>query len=109
MLTRDRTWHAEGVEVVSSAEEAIERANGAAELAVIGGAEIYRLVLPIADRIELTRVEADVPGDTVFPKFDRAQWHEESTGAHPADERNQYPMTFVTLDRKPRVAADSAL
>ncbi len=100
VLTRDRTWSAEGVEVVGSLDEAIERANGATELAVIGGAEIYRLVLPFAARIELTRVEADITGDTLFPDLDPATWKEVPAGAHPTDERNQYPMTFVTLERK---------
>jgi dihydrofolate reductase len=100
VLTRDRTWCAEGVEVAGSVEEALELAQGAPELAVIGGAEIYRLMLPMADRIYLTRVEAEVSGDTEFPRLDSTQWTEVRAGAHPADERNQYPATFLILDRE---------
>jgi dihydrofolate reductase len=109
VLTRDRAWHAEGVDAVRSVEQAIELAHGAAELAVIGGAEIYRLMLPIAGRIHLTRVEADVTGDTLFPELDWAQWREVEAGAHPADERNQYPVSFMILDRKagPRSVSDA--
>lgn len=100
VLTRDPAWRAEGVDVVRSVEEALRKAADAPELAVIGGAEVYRLVLPLAQRIYLTRVEADVSGDTSFPEIDFAQWREQQTGTQPADERNQYPATFVTLDRK---------
>jgi dihydrofolate reductase len=105
VLTRDRAWRAEGVEVVRSIEEALKLAQGAPELAVIGGAEIYRLVLPLADRIYLTRVEADVSGDTEFPELRAEEWTEVRTGTHPADDRNQYPATFRILDRKVRSAS----
>jgi dihydrofolate reductase len=56
--------------------------------------------MPYATRIYLTRVEADVPGDTWFPELDSTQWSETQAGAHPADERNQYPVTFLILDRR---------
>ena len=100
VLTRDRGWRAEGVQVVGSVAEALQQARDAAELAVIGGAEIYRLTLPVAGRIHLTRVEAHVVGDTVFPELDPAQWLSSQVGSLPADERNQYPMTFLTLERR---------
>jgi dihydrofolate reductase len=102
VLTRDRNWSAPGTHTVSSVAEAIERANDASELAVIGGAEVYRLVLPFADRIHLTQVEADVEGDTWFPAIDSAAWESRSEGRHPADERNAYAMEFLTLDRRDR-------
>ena len=100
VLTRDRAWHAEGVDVVRSVEEALLLVQDAPELAVIGGAEIYRIILPIAHRIYLTRVEADVVGDTLFPVLDVTEWDEVQIGAHPADERNQYPATFTVLNRR---------
>ena len=55
--------------------------------------------MPVARRIYLTRVQADVPGDTFFPAFDPAQWVDVRCDAHPADERNTYPVSFVTLER----------
>jgi dihydrofolate reductase len=78
---------------------ALTRTTGG-ELVAIGGAEIYRLVLPFARRIYLTHVHADVPGDTYFPEFDPLQWADVEYLAHPADERHAYPMTFVTLERR---------
>jgi dihydrofolate reductase len=100
VLTRDRSWSAAGVSVVHSVEEALARAAGNEELVAIGGAEIYRLVLPFARRIYLTHVQADVPGDTYFPEFDATQWADVECRMHPADERHAYPVTFVTLERR---------
>ncbi len=100
VLTRDRRWCAAGVGVVHSVEEALARAGEAEELMVIGGAEIYRLVMPFARRIYLTHVQADVAGDTFFPAFDPTQWVDVQCDAYPADERNSYPVTFVTLERR---------
>lgn len=100
VLTRDRAWSAPGVVVVHSVEEALSRAAGSSELVVIGGAEIYRLVLPFARRMYLTHVHADVPGDTFFPDFDATQWDDVECRMHPADGEHAYPVTFVTLERR---------
>ena len=67
---------------------------------VIGGAEIYRLTLPLARRIYLTEVLADVEGDTFFPALQRSEWHELESRAHPPDGRHAYGMRFVTLVRE---------
>jgi dihydrofolate reductase len=100
VLTRDPGWSAPGASVVHSVEEALARAGESEELMVIGGAEIYRLVMPFARRIYLTHVQADVPGDAFFPAFDPTQWVDVQCDAQPADERNSYAMTFVTLERR---------
>ena len=86
--------------VVHSVEEALAHSGGCAELVVTGGAEVYRLVLPIARRIYLTHVHADVPGDSFFPGFDATQWADVECSTHPADEDHAYPVTFVTLERR---------
>lgn len=99
VLTHDTKWQVDGTVTVHSLEEAFRRTEGAAELAGIGGAEIYRLLLPRASRIYLTRIHADVPGDTVLPALDLSQWAESEVHTHAADARNAYDMTFVTLDR----------
>ncbi len=70
VLTRDPDWGEEGAEVAHSVEDALHLAN-APHVAVIGGAEIYRLFLPLAHRIEWTEVHAAPEGDTRFPEFDR--------------------------------------
>jgi dihydrofolate reductase len=100
VLTRDSGWQADGVVVVHSVEEALANTAPGSELVAIGGAEIYRLVLPFARRIYLTHVHADVPGDTYFPEFDPTQWADVECHPHPADEQHEYPMTFVTLERR---------
>ena len=98
VLTRDANWSAEGVTAVPTIEAALTCAAGSPELVAIGGAEVYRLVMPLARRIYLTNVDADVPGDTYFPAPDPARWLEVERGAHPADEHNDHPVTFVTLE-----------
>jgi dihydrofolate reductase len=100
VLTRDRACQATGVLTVGSIDEAIERSRRASELAVIGGAEVYQLALPVTDIIYLTRVEADVEGDTRFPELDAREWTEDVIGAQAADEKNQYPTTYLTLRRR---------
>jgi dihydrofolate reductase len=102
VLTRDKTWAEEGAEVVHSLEEALNVANSP-HIAVVGGAEIFRLFLHRADRIELTEVHAEPDGDVRFPAFDRSEWHESFREHHPVD--GKVPaFDFVTLLRKP--AAD---
>jgi dihydrofolate reductase len=100
VLTRDRGWFAAGVIVAHSVEEALAQAGASQELVAIGGAEIYRLVLPFARRIYLTHVHADVPGDIYFPDFDPTQWADVECSTHPADDEHAYPVTFVTLERR---------
>ena len=99
VLTRDRSWAAQGTEVVHSVEEALGAAGGE-RLSVIGGAEIFELFLPLATRIELTEVEADVTGDTTMrdPR-ESARWRELAREAHPADGERP-PFTFITLERR---------
>ena len=100
VLTRDRSWFAHGVIVVHSVEEALTQASTSDELVVIGGAEIYRLVLPFARRIYLTHVHADVPGDITFPEFDATQWADVEYSSQPADDEHAYPVTFGTRERR---------
>jgi dihydrofolate reductase len=100
VLTRARSWFAPGVIVVHSVEEALAQAGSSEELVAIGGAEIYRLVLPFARRIYLTHVQADVPGDITFPEFDPTQWADVECSSQPADDEHAYPLTFVTLERR---------
>jgi dihydrofolate reductase len=96
VLSRDRSWAAEGVEVAHDVGEAVRMANGE-KLSVIGGADLFRLFLPIADRIELTEVLADVGGDT-FIEDPRGggEWRETFRDEHLEGE---LPFRFVTLER----------
>lgn len=98
VLTRDRNWNEDGAEVAHSVEEALRIAN-APHIAVVGGAEIYRLFLPLADRIELTEIHAAPEGDTRFPELERSEWQESFREHHPPE--GKVPgFDFVTLLRK---------
>lgn len=93
VLTRRPGWSHEGVEVARSFDQALEiAAQGARDVFVAGGAEVYRTALDRADRIELTEVDADPAGDTSFPQVDWSQWRETSRMAHQG-------FSFVTYDR----------
>ena len=97
VLTRDPDWQEDGAEVARDAEGAIRLAN-APVISVIGGAEIYSLFLPLADRIELTEVHLDAQGDAAIDRPDPEQWREEAREAHPA-EGGRPAYSFVTLRR----------
>jgi dihydrofolate reductase len=96
VITRDSTWRADGVEVAHSAAEALEMA-GDEPVSVIGGADIFRLFAPLAGRIELTEVLAEVDGDTFIddPRA-AASWREV---AREDCLENDPPFRFVTLER----------
>ena len=96
VLTRDPAWSAPGAERAGSVHEALAIAGEADEVAVIGGAEVFALFLPLATRVELTEVHADVEGDTSMPGF--GGWREVAREGWPAREgRPAY--SFVTLVR----------
>lgn len=99
VLTRDPTFAAEGATVFHRLDEALELPSDRA-LMVIGGAEIYRQTLPLAERLELTEVWSEVPGDTRFPVYDPGDWQEIARQDHPADDRHPFGFRFVTLDRR---------
>ena len=98
VLTRDEAWEEEGVAVAHNIEDALKTAN-APHVAVIGGAEIYQLFLPPADRIELTEVHCAPQGDTHIPYPDPQDWAEVARSDHPAD-GTKPAFSFVTFQRK---------
>ena len=80
-------------------DEALTLARDDDEAFVVGGAEIYTLALPRADRLYVTWVDADVEGDTFFPAVDWGQWRVVSEETHAADAKNEYPTRFAIYDR----------
>ena len=102
VITRSKNWAFEGVIVVHSVEEALEVAGqtGTDEAFVIGGAEIYRLTLPIANKIYLTEVKADFEGDAHFVIPNLEDWQEVSRAPHAVDEKHTIAFDFVELVRK---------
>jgi dihydrofolate reductase len=101
IVTRNRSFQAKGCAITHSLEGAINlaKAQGEEEVFVIGGAEIYSQALQIADRIYLTIVHTKSKADTRFPKFDLSEWVTTSEEYKPADEANEYSMTFKIIDK----------
>ena len=105
VVSRNRDFAAAGIFVVATLQAAIDLGKGLAtsrgvdEIMIIGGAQIYALALPIADRIYLSRVEAEVEGDVRFDLGDLTGWHVLSTEQVPSGPKDQYPHTFSVLDR----------
>jgi dihydrofolate reductase len=100
IITSDKAYQAEGCTVINSMSQAIEACENAQEVMIMGGASLYQQWLPTADKIYLTQVHALLEGDTWFPDWNKAQWHEVSKEAHPADEKNEYPYSFIVYERK---------
>ncbi len=98
VLTRDGSFGGADVSAAASLDEALAMAADAEEVMVIGGAEIYALALPQADRIYLTEVHMDAAGDTYFADLDANVWRESAREEHPA-EGDTPALSFVTLDR----------
>jgi dihydrofolate reductase len=101
VISRQPGLAIEGCVVVNSLNAALVAARGAPEAMLVGGAQLYRSALTMVKKIHLTRVHADVAGDTLFPILDPQQWRETIVGTHPADERHAHAFTYVTLDRIP--------
>jgi dihydrofolate reductase len=106
IITRDESFSPEGVTVVHSLSEAIDAASrlatesGVDEICILGGGEIYRQAIGLADRLLITHVEAEVDGDTSFPAIDPALWQVDSELAVPAGEKDTYPTRFVSYFRR---------
>ncbi|KZY18855.1 dihydrofolate reductase, partial [Alcanivorax sp. HI0035] len=106
VITRQADFQAVGAKVVATLDEAVTLAENVAfiegqdEAVVMGGAEIYALALPQADRLYLTEVHAEVDGDTWFPEYDTSEWKEIGREDFPAEGPNPYDYSFVVYERK---------
>ena len=99
VITRDRSWRADGATVAHAFEDALMLAEREkpSEIAIVGGAEIYRAAMPLAARIELTQVHIDPEGDTRLAPFDANVWREIAREDHTTPDGLRY--SFVTLER----------
>ncbi len=100
VISRNPDYNAPGCILVPSPEAAIQAAGAVPEIMVMGGAAIYRYMLPLADFMYLTLVHQSFRGDARFPEWDPAQWRETGREDFPADENNPYRFSFVTLARR---------
>lgn len=105
VVTRDQQWQALGAVPVSSLDAALEiareiaQASGEDEICIVGGGEIYRQAMQVADIIHLTRVHAMPDGDTRFPVIDEAEWSETHREEVPLGENDTYVTTYLIYER----------
>jgi dihydrofolate reductase len=108
VITRDAAFDSPGIVVANSFDAALALANAdalqrdAAEIAVLGGAEIYAHFMGIADRLEITEVHAAPRGDTRFPAIDKAAWEEVARQRHEAGTDDSVAFSYVTYRRRKR-------
>ncbi len=100
VVTRDTNYRRDGVTVVHDADAALRAAGAVPEIMVIGGAELFRTLLPRAGRLHLTRVHGNIDGDVVWPALDERAWRVVERESHSADERHAWPMTFEVWERR---------
>jgi dihydrofolate reductase len=98
-VSRQPDFHVPGAVVVHSIEEAVAACGADEEIFVIGGAELIRSALPLAHRLYLTTVDAEVAGDTYMPHFEPAHWRKRSSERHPADERHPHAYVHTVHER----------
>nr|WP_275984129.1 dihydrofolate reductase [Paenibacillus hamazuiensis] len=99
VMTQRTDYRPEGCEVVHSVEEALERYRND-ELFIFGGAEIFKLFLPYAERMYITEIAHRFEADTWFPEVDMSEWKEVSRTEGVVDEKNKYPHAFVVYERQ---------
>lgn len=102
IITRDEKFKAEGCLVFHALPQAIQFLQQQAhqEIFIIGGAEIFAQALPLADRLYVTFIHADIVGDCYFPQWDKTNWREIERYDHAPDAKNPYAYSFVTLQRQ---------
>lgn len=96
VLTRDRKAVLPGVQVIYDVESVKQLDD---DVFIIGGAEVYKATLDLAEKLYITEVHADIDGDTYFPALEASKWREVSRESHKSDEKNQYDFDFVEYER----------
>jgi len=99
VISRQPDFKADGCDVVQSPDSATTVAGDAPEIMIIGGSHVYQEFLPRADRIYLTRVQAEIEGDVFLPDIATDEWIETTREEYSADESNEYDVAFITLER----------
>ncbi|MED5503625.1 MAG: type 3 dihydrofolate reductase [Pseudomonadota bacterium] len=98
VISRDASLSIEGVTTVTSIEQALEVAGEVEEVMIIGGGAIYAACLPMANKLYITHIEAEIQGDTQFPDWGN-EFKETYSEAYQADEKNAYNMRFTILEK----------
>ena len=99
VISRDSSLEIDDVTIVPTIEEALSAAGDVDEVMIIGGGSIYESFLPIADKLYLTLIEAEIEGDTCFPNWGNEGWTCVYSDDYMKDDRNRFDMHFVILER----------
>jgi len=103
VISRQLDYECEGAVLVSSVEQALTLIESTGddpdEVIIMGGGQLYKQILPKADKLYITRIHADIEGDTYFPDWTAFQWSEVARVHHAKDERHAYEFDFITLER----------
>jgi dihydrofolate reductase len=99
VMTRQRDYAPQGVKVAHAVDEALALAQGDDEVFIIGGAELFAQTMDRLDRLYLTLIEREFPGDTSFPEVDLSTWKLIEQEHHPAPTPEALPYTFLTYER----------
>ena len=100
VMSRNPALSISGCIVVPSMEAALAWARDCEEIMVIGGGSVYAATFPLAERIYLTEIHAELDGDTYFPHYDRGDWIEQSRQDFPADQTHRVAHSFSVLERR---------
>ncbi len=100
VITRRKNYNPPGALIVNSLQEALKIAKDDEQPFIIGGGEIYELAMPIADKIELTRVHGTFEADTFFPEINMENWKITARKFHEKDEKHSYAFTYLTYERE---------
>lgn len=101
VVTRNPGYEAPGALVAHSIEDALPAAGEVDEIIIVGGSALFKKLMPVVDRLYLTRVHGVAEGDVYFPEYNAGEWRELFREEHPADERHAYAFTWTVLDRSP--------
>lgn len=110
VITRDTRYAAPGASVAASLEDALALARvrlrclpGTDELCVVGGGQVYADAMPLADRLHVTHIEAEIEGDTQFPEIDPGIWEAVFEERVPAGEKDDHATRYTVYERRPTV------
>jgi len=99
VISRNANLKFDGVQVFSSVDEAIAGLSNEEEVIIMGGGQLYKEMLPRADRLYVTMIDAEIDGDTFFPNWQALAWNTLDKVRHETDERHAYAFDFITMDK----------
>nr|WP_218644605.1 type 3 dihydrofolate reductase [Thiomicrorhabdus cannonii] len=99
VISRNPALQLDGVMVFDTVDKALAAVQSADEVIIMGGGQLYEQMLPRAERLYLTLIDAQIEGDTYFPDWTRYQWVKSESEFHPSDAHHAFAFEFITLDK----------